>query len=562
MLRPPPVFWFIAAAVTVVLGSPRQATAYRFDTPQAKITWIDAAAAPRVRIYVSFLSKQLRPVPFNLINRIEVFEHEGGRGRGTVVQAFNDAIPEGEGDGEVLVFAAAEEPRDTVLVLPGHQGPALLSGELGIVQRSSIDLFFNKLGPADRLNVIWYYDRLLTYVNRTGKTNELSDLANSIPFCLGERLKAYEYWGKEPPPPEDPEASADPPCGLLSDYGKLQRMLRALPYRGFYPRLLGFDAINPCIPPAHPRMDRSGPTGEETARETYGGAIDEALKMLVTDGAPARPKRLIILSDGRDGYLDAQEDCRLRYVHEAENRVTQLLDSCRELGSPRAVRECQAQARISERGTQMRGDYEKLLQDRLTADQQRFRDQRLGQWLALARAANIQIFAIGYPDGMAHERERLEVLAMRSGGTYREIEDPNALAIFVSDLLDEFANQYIIEFDADLKPLEERSFSVRLGIPGLGSMSTAPLSVIVPELPGGAVFFAQSKLLWLEDKVGSPWHIVILVVAGIIALFFVYAFIKLIIGLFKKLFGKATKAAKGAGKAGKGMGMAAVKARR
>ncbi len=534
-----PLRWLTLAVVVSVVGLSLPTSAYRFSHPQAKIDWIDTSEAPRIRLYVSFLDTRLRPVPLNLIDRIEVLEHEGGRGRGELVQAFNDAIPEGYGDAELLVFSRAEEPRDTLLVLPGHQGHSLLSGELGRNQRAGVDLFFNKLQPTDRLNVIWYYDRLLTYVNLTGRTNELSDLAHSLSFCREETLKAYESWGRPAPPTDEPAMATAPPCGLLSDHGRLQRVLRAVPYRGFYPRLLGFDSLDPCIPPAHPRMDRSGPLGDTGPREEYGGAIDEALRMLVTRGAPRRPKRLVILSDGRDGYLEAQEDCRLRYAHEVTENVNRLLESCDELHGGRAVRECRRQARISERGTKMRREMEKKLQDRLTADQQRFRDQRLGQWLALARAANIKIYAIGYPDAMPHERQRLEVLALRSGGTYREVEDPGALPILVGDLLDELAGQYLIEFDADLEPNEERSFSVRLRIAGHGTVATAPYTVLVPDMRDGAVRLAKHQLRRLEAKVGAPWHIVAVMVAGLIALLIVYSFLKLLTGLLKKLFGKS-----------------------
>jgi len=546
----------VALAVGGLLLGPATApAAYRFDRPQVKINWIDVSKAPTVRIHVSFLDRRLRPLPLKEIKTVEVLRHGPDGGRGEVVKKFIDLMPE-DGLGEVVLFSKAAEARDVVIVAAGHQHPELRDGDLGANQRESLGIFFKKLGATYRVNVIWYHDRLLTYVNKQGKTNELSDLADSIAYCREKALESYEYWGEEPPPPEreGEEPPGSDPCGLLTDFGKLEKILKGMPYQGFFPRLLGLESLGLCIPPEHEPIGKTGPGEARGPEQVYGGAIDEALKMLVQKGQPTRPKYLILLSDGKDGYLTVQDDCRLKYLQDVKDTVDDYRESCKSATS-RESRACLKQIDITAKTKQLKKQAEAKLDQRVIAEQQRFRDQRLSPWLALAKAANISVYSVAYPLGLPAERERLELLSYKTGGTYREVLEATELGDAYSDVVDEIANQYVIAFDAGLKSEEQAAFSVKLSVAGAGSFQSAPYGVLSPEIPSGfqaAKNLAQEKVRWLERLVGSPWHIVIVVAACLLAALFVFLFFKLLIGLVKKIFGKGAKMAKGAAKAAGG----------
>lgn len=558
-----PLHRALLAAIVSVVGAavllgPAAAgwAAYRFDRPQAKINWIDVSQAPTVRIHVSFLDRRLRPVPLKEIRTIEVLRATPDGGKGDVVKTFTDLLPT-DGTGEVVLFSKAGEARDVVIVAAGHQHPELRDGDLGANQRESLGIFFKKLGATDRVNVIWYHDRLLTYVHREGKTSELSDLADSMSWCREEALKSYEWWGMEPPAPaEGEEAAPADPCGLLPDFGKLEKILKGMPYQGFFPRLVGLELLGLCIPPRHEPIGKTGPGGTQAAEQVYGGAIDEALRMLVQKGAAGRPKYLILLSDGKDGYLDVQDDCRLKYLQDVKDTLEQYRTACKEQTSGwKAAGACLKGIDFQGKTKQLKAQAESKLAQRVVAEQQRFRDQRLAPWLALANAADIAVYAVGYPLGLPAERERLEILSLKTGGTYREVTEAAEVGDAYSDVVDELANQYVIVFDAGLKSKETAAFSVKLTVAGIGSFQTAVYSAFVPEaLSGFAALKAlgQDKLRWLEAKVGSPWHIVIVIAAALLALLFVFLFFKLLIALVKKIFGKGAKAAKGAAKAAAG----------
>ena len=538
-----------ALVATFVLGdtAPGEA-AYRFDRPQARINWIDASQAPTIRIYVSFLDKRLRPVPLTMVSKLEVLRHGEDAPRGEVVKTFIDGLPEDGDDAEMLLFSKAEEQRDVVIVAVGHQDAALRDGDLGVQHRAGLGLFFKKLGATDRVNLIWYHDRLMTYVFQKGKTKELSDLGYSIEFCDEAAMELYRYWGDDPPPPEEGAEEGAPvdPCGLLEDYGRLEPIVTDEPYLGFFPRLMGYTRLGVCV---QPKQDPIASKRPGASAPVYGSAIDEAFRMLVRKGEFDRPKYLILLTDGKDGYLDTTADCRLDYQRGITDTLQVFKTSCLEQSRGRRnyiYKRCLKEAGYADKQRQLKKRAEsKLKKDRLIAEQQRFRDDRLTQWLALAEAANIHVFSVGYPTGGAHERERLEVLSLRTGGTYREVEESPEVGDMVSNLLDELANQYVIVFDAGLVPEETATFSLKLGLSRGGSVKTRAYEVTVPKRKGGLGYFVKTKIRALEKVVGSPLHIIIIVVGCIIALILLFVFIKLIIAMIKKVVKKGAKGAKG-----------------
>lgn len=529
--HPHRVIW-LGMAVLVVCSGARAAV--RFDQPQAKINWIDASEAPRIRVYFSVLDRLLRPLPPRLASEIEILRHNTPDShRGEPVVRFEDMVAQGAEGAEVQPLAKREEGRDIVLVVPGHQGPELRDGLLGPQQRAAVSLLLKRLGPDDRVNVVWYSDRLQTYVAREGKRGELSDLADSRARCDEELREQYTTWG------EEPTDTAPPSCGLTAEPDLLAEVLARVPFRGYYPRLLGVDGPGLCIAPRHPPLAH-GRDGEPAI--ATGGAIDEAFRLLLRYGRADRPRLMFLLSDGKDGYLEADEDCRLHFEAEVEAQLRAIQQECRR--APGGYRACLAARDLNGTRRRLLGIHEKKLDERITLAQQRFRDERLVAWLALARAAGVRVFAVAYPTARPHERERLEVLAYRTGGTFRQADEASELPGLVGQLLDEIGGQYVADVDAGLAEGATAAYSVRVQVPGAGRIATAAVGVTGGVRPHAMLVFAKQKLRWLERLVGAPWHIVILVVGGLLALFVLYGLVRGIGGLLKMLFGSGRKKAR------------------
>jgi outer membrane protein OmpA-like peptidoglycan-associated protein len=52
------------------------------------------AEAPKIKVYVSFLDKLLRPVPLKAVGKLQVLRHAEGRAKGDPVRTFTDGVPD------------------------------------------------------------------------------------------------------------------------------------------------------------------------------------------------------------------------------------------------------------------------------------------------------------------------------------------------------------------------------------------------------------------------------------------------------------------------------------
>ena len=127
----------------------------------------------------------------------------------------------------------------------------------------------------------------------------------------------------------------------------------------------------------------------------------------------------MILGDGRDGYSQPQSECLVW---------------------------ARARCAESEKSSKERAHcVEETLNKVAVAEQERFlvRGEKI---IALAKAAGVRIFTVSNSLSSSAERERLEVLAWRTGGTARVAEDPNQVVDRASDLLDELQGELIVSF--------------------------------------------------------------------------------------------------------------------
>ena len=165
-------------------------------------------------------------------------------------------------------------------------------------------------------------------------------------------------------------------------------------------------------------------------------AFEIALRTLVREGEPEQQKALVLLGDGRDGYVYPAGECR-----------AYLQRRCREDNQTwRAQRRC------------MDEGWKRFV----VAGQERFRD-RVGPWLALAKAAGVRIFSVVHPDAPEEGRDRLELLSWRTGGTVRITDDANEVVDLYNEVVDELNGQHVLTFaDPEALPGSERSYQVKV----------------------------------------------------------------------------------------------------
>lgn len=523
-----------ALAVVVLVGllPPGPVGAASRDTGQpAKINWVDTSAAPVIRVFGSILGSDSRPILPDLFKSVTLSEKPD---RGKAKPLFSIADDEvtwhnrgddGESDEapgedeEVPALTLGEEQEeglDVVVLVPGF-APTYRDTELGQAVKDGSALFFKKLGKANRMNLLWYSDVIRTFVEAKGRTNELSVLTDDIQArCAAQQLDELERFGE--PPPEEPVPLADDRarCGLTASYDGMGDIIAATAFEGGFPNLFGIEVIR-CAPP---EMEQGGvaeyrPEGDDEKEEGQAGetaAMDLALEMLVAGSKPGRQSILILASDGRDGYVHAQRDCR-----EALPRT-----------------ECKKHT-----GKERRACVNRFLKQSMVREQRQFADKAQA-WIALAKSVGIRIFTVVHPTAQPHERERLELLAWRTGGTARVAEDHNQLIDLYSGLIDEINGQYVLTFtDEAAVPGAERQYQVTIKGAG-GKTKTKPYAVQVPpEAEQSLAGTLAGMRAGAEAKLGRN---VLLAIALGIALILLLILLKIIMGIFKK---KAAGAAKG-----------------
>ena len=528
----------IAVSVAVLaLGPARAASGF----PQAKVNHVDVTQAPLVKVYVSFLDRELRSVDPKLVEAVtvsrkpereravELFSIVDGE---AVFPPLDEDAPPGvlaDPDDPPTLTLLEEEERGMAIVVavPGFAAPEYRDGTLGERTRSGAALFFKKLGKNHRMNVVWYNDDVWTFVRAKGRLRELSVLDDMRADC--------EAWTVQQLTAEEADADAageqaeggdglapdEAVCGLLDDYGEVGKVIAATAFEGFYPNLFGLGA-KPCAPPANAPTRRGFTREDEAGAESPLPALDAALQMLVRDAAPGQPRALILLGDGKDGYIYRLDECR-----------TKLQTDCRLIAKTwRGLKEC----------------VDKGLKNQIIAEQQRFA-RRLGTWLGLAKAADVRIYAVAGPNAEGFERERLEVLALRSGGTVRVAEDANDVVDLYTELIEELSGQYVLTFvDEQALPGSEVAYQVKMKVKG-GRKTAPPYRLSIPPAPEGLAVWVAQQRAWAEAKLGKNVLLAIVIVVGVIVALIL---LKVLLVIGKKLLGKGGKAAAGkAKKAGK-----------
>lgn len=544
---------FFGAALLIALATSLASTA-RAQFPQLKINYIDVSQAPKIRIWASVASKGWRPPGDKDISEVTVMK-KPEKGQAVELFSFADGElvwPKSLSDEEkkqkeaamapeLAIAAELDKGSAIVVVIPGFQDPEYRNGTLGERSRNGAALFFKKLGKANEMNAIWYNDYVWSYVFTDGRTNGLTRLEPELDKCAKWERDQISNWGlseeelleKLGPPPDGPRKN-EARCGLHKEYGEFGKYVQKSAYDGFWPQLFGLTQ-RLCVKPEHEikRTGLAADGGESEDKRLV--AMDAALEMLVKGGQPGMPKVLILTGDGRDGYINAAPDCRQKYLVDCQGK-----DEIKAL-----------------KGKAQREKLNECVQEQLEKDirvEQAAFVEKLPTWLGLAKAANIRIYSVIHPTAPPYARERLEVLAWRTGGTARFARDANEVVDHYDHLISELNNQIVVTFvDEEATPESQHAYIVKAGghigeSRGPGEpLATAdaisePFTVAVP--PAIERSTINEFKSFGESKLGKTGFMAALIGVGLLLLVILFK-------LGKKLFAdgsaKAGKAAKGAG---------------
>ncbi len=507
---------------------------------QIKINFIDTTQAPKIRVYASLLKRRAKPPGEKELSAVTLYRKPDksapvemfGFKDGEIVwgkEVTDEEKKKKEKDGTAPVLTTAGELETgaaIVVVAPGFEDAEYKNGTLGERSRNGAGLFFKKLGKTHRMNAIWYSDFVYSYVYTEGRLSELAKLDQYLPICRKWEHDQARHFGMTPEEvlaadggePPDPKAPVGPKkgealCGLTSEYAGLGKIVAKTPYDGFWPQLFGLPK-RMCTAPDHPIKK----TSIKDADDGAGGrlnAMDAALEMLVRGADPGQPRILILTGDGRDGYINAPDDCRVKY--EAECQKNTPPDTAERT---KAVKKC----------------VDEQLSKDASAEQSAFA-KKLPVWLGIAKAADIRIYSVIHPTAPPYARERLELLAWRTGGTPRYAEDANEVLDRYDDLIHELNSQIVLTFvDEEAKPETPVSYIVEGRLGATKYTSEAFTAKTPPKVERSIIYEFKT---FGQKKLGKVGFMAALIGVGLIVLL-----------VFVKIGKKIAKKGDGAMKAG------------
>jgi len=536
------------------------------DRPRIKINRLDTAESPQLKLLVTALQGDrrvtVRPVDWDTVAKLEVHLSKADDSLEPIAHWPNE-----EDDGALDLQRADETgiPLDLIVIASGHSGFKDFD-QLESAHRSAVSTVLKEVLNAN-VNVFWVGPALYTFRSFEGITNELSRFDEGLQLCEVERMRALR--AKHQDDDTESETPEVPACGLhTGDFaGEHQaKLVGKMRFRGKYSRLFGLNQTG------IPQCQSSTPTStqlelddldDDFAQTSDRGAFEEALLQLMQYGTPNSRKAIIILSDGKDGFIEDNELCNENF--RTKGPCARLHE---EFGRARGGGYRTVAKKIEE-------CVQKRLNRRSTALQERFAN-RAAPWLALARAANIRVYPVAYAMmrgeqnrvSYAHERERLELLAAKTGGTYREVAYTDWIDAAAASLVSELNEERLITVDANLGSELDYIVQVGLTIQQLieeekdgeieekvkqYEVRTETIAFKSPRIETGLWHWLKQKNDWLRESVGTILYWVIIVLLAIVALLIVWFVLKLlkagVMKIVKAVTKKGAKAAKAGAKA-------------
>lgn len=493
--------------------------------PQVRIDKLDVSAWPKVRILASVLDGRGAPVELKHLVKLDILD---GTKKASTASKTNPALVSFEKgvalanrkDAKLAPRAEAGVGLDVVLVVQGYASTVEPLMQQRI--RDAVAAAFKPLGKGDRVNLVWYNDRVYQATGLRNLDSRLIDI-ESKEFrakCQDARREARSGGsitlgppaGKETPPPE-PGTDL---CGMQGDAGKVAALAKNQPFAGAFPRPFNlgppfWDLGRYCGTPGG-ALDGFGTfTKDEYERNKQeredaklkgqpvdfeSSAIDRALELMLRDGKDGNHKAIVLLSDGRDGWVWDLSTCADHppppcnaFDPSAAANVDRLA----------AMNDRQQMSERHRLAVELRRciEREQVLTKRVALMQTVFHD-KAQQWIGMARAAGVRIYAVGIRrSGVVtspYDLDRLRLLAEKTGGTYREVGDSQPAINAVARTMTEVTGQLAIEFTHQAPDDIEESFSARLSAtldakldnpdnPGTQMASDPVVAALPPSLP-------------------------------------------------------------------------------
>ena len=427
-----------AAAPTEVTGVPV------VTMPQARIDAIDASQWPKLRVLATVLDATGRPVPPKALKKLAVVDAKKPSAPPIVV--FRQGKPdEAQKDAKLQTRDKAGLALAAMVVVSGYQHEALRTGTLGPRLKDALTAGWKQFVAGDRVNALWYGDRLYRAHALKGHMGALDDVETREDACqtaLAEARAGVEL-SLSAGDANDKDNPLPPPgtwlCGLQDDAKRVGTQIKAATFKGHFPRLFAlgapfYDVKRYCAPPPE-ELEGFGPFEAKNVsrqadvrdRDQAAGkpepfatsAFDAAIATLLVDARPGEEPVIVLVSDGRDGYFRELELCE---AHPPR--------SCQGIADKQALKKCIGA----------------FLDQRVAASQVEFK-ARATHWLGLLHAAGIRVFAVGLGAiGRDFELDRLRLLAERSGGTWRLAATEDDVGQEVLATMAELSGQLVLDF--------------------------------------------------------------------------------------------------------------------
>ncbi len=254
------------------------------------------------------------------------------------------------------------------------------------------------------------------------------------------------------------------------------------------------------------------------------GAIEAAARLIMAL-APSHSERVIIvLSDGRDGYLDAQT------VFAAQSATR-----CQKQGDIRKALQCLSRA---------------IAKKAVPRYQARVR--YLKRLIPFLQALNLRVFVVSYPHSHSLEEQLLSALAEKTGGTFRSGRnaDRKTFINLITQTTTEIAQEAVITIDKTLQTGKWYAFFAAAQRQASKKEMTSRHAYLAFVAPRPFIVIRLFNRLegFMCAKVGNNWGPPLTWVVLVLAILLIYVFIASIIKLIKALknIGKAKKLQKAA----------------
>ncbi|NOZ02502.1 MAG: hypothetical protein GXP54_11510 [Deltaproteobacteria bacterium] len=496
--------------------------------PQVKVDRVNAADPSGWSLQVTALNQDGESEEL-LRHKVSVFLKEGSdpimpAGLEPIVR-FDSGLPEPGFDGRMKSIRKADIRQAAIIVMAAH---ADITRQVGQAMKEALDAVLNGLREDARVGVVFYGDKVMVIWSPDGTRVELRDV-NEYQHCLG-RLRS-EAMGR---PYDGPQGAVG--CGgLFSSPSQVTGGLKTLPAgQGLFPRLFGIPEAAAVMEAArlrgHSPLDMR--SGEAVGDLFATGGLEAAVRMLAAATDPSTSREIILISDGRDGYL--------RFADVESDRASRSR-SC-------VARAKECSARTGRAGLDHEGGSRACTRQVLdcaipkVAGALRVREEAVRDYMAALirklRLFDIRLSVIALPGTGDVGLARLKILALKGRGTFRSAGTIGGLVpVAATPLAEELATQVVIHPDRGLTP--NTAYSVAVSVDD--------------DIYSGAYRFTtgESVMFWEGTwrrarsyairKLGHAWGPVVLwiaaVLAALLAVWLSWKMGKGIVGLIKKIGG-------------------------